>query len=53
MIDAGEAICLVGEGVEEEGVVGRYGVDEVGGVGFVEFEDGDVGVEFAAEGDFV
>ena len=45
LVDLAEAVQLVTQDVEQEAVARRNTVDEVHGVGFVELQHGDVGVE--------
>ena len=52
IVDFAETVELVAHHVEQQAVVGLHLFDEMHRVRFVEFQYGDVGVQFAAERDF-
>ena len=52
IVDFAETVELVAHHVEQQAVVGLYLFDEMHRVRFVEFQYGDVGVQFAAERNF-
>ena len=52
IVDFAETVELVTHHVEQQAVVGLHLFDEMHRVRFVEFQHGDIGVQFAAKRDF-